>query len=419
MQNKQAIILLFIANSISGFAQGITMIAIPWYFINIIEKPIVFGWIYFFITIGSLVWGTYAGTLIDKYNRKTLFLIQTLVGGSILSIAALFSYVNGSTPIALAALVFMVTIFVYNIHYPNLYAFAQEITAPENYGKINSYIEIQGQVTTMLAGAIASVLISQDFGNQIAVFDRTFTLPFAIKTWPLHKIFALDACTYFLALITIWLIKYQPLAKRYKETGNALAQLKTGLNYLKQHTSIFIFGVASYAVFVTILIGTHYLLPGYISQILKADVSVYAISEFFFALGAILAGIAITKIFSKTNAIMAVIIMTVFVACVYLTINLKPVVWLFYAGFLLVGLCNAGTRIMRVTYLFQNIPNQLIGRTTSVFRVGAVLFRLVFVALFTLPLFANNLKLPYYLFIIFLLACAFVIARQYKHLIKY
>lgn len=402
--------MLFIANSISGFAQGITTIAIPWYLINIKNEPVLFGWIYFFITVGSLVWGTYAGTLIDKHNRKNLFLLQTLLGGLILSSAALFSFWYGSTPIALAAVIFMFTIFVYNIHYPNLYAFAQEITDSKDYGKINSYIEIQGQVTTMIAGAVASILISEDISQLI-------NLPFEIKTWSLSKIFALDAFTYFAALLTIFLIRYQPVVKRYKETGNAWKQLKTGLQYLEKRRAIFVFGVASYAVFVTILVSTHYLIPSYIAQVLKAEVTVYAFYEFFFALGAILAGFAITKIFNKTNAIIAIVIMTIAVACVYLMINLHPVVWLFYVGFMLAGLCNAGTRIMRVTYLFKHIPNQLIGRTTSVFRVGAVVFRLLFIALFTLTLFVENVKLPYYVFIIFLVLSAIALIFCYKKLI--
>ncbi|MES2781075.1 MAG: hypothetical protein V4651_14375, partial [Bacteroidota bacterium] len=32
VKNKQSLNLLFTANGISGFAQGISMIAIPWYF---------------------------------------------------------------------------------------------------------------------------------------------------------------------------------------------------------------------------------------------------------------------------------------------------------------------------------------------------------------------------------------------------
>ena len=38
MRNKRTIIILFISNIISGFAQGISMIAIPWYFVEIVNE---------------------------------------------------------------------------------------------------------------------------------------------------------------------------------------------------------------------------------------------------------------------------------------------------------------------------------------------------------------------------------------------
>jgi len=67
MKNKQAITLLFISNIISGFAQGISMIAIPWYFVDIIDNPEMFAFFYLFITFLTLFWGLYAGTIVDRY----------------------------------------------------------------------------------------------------------------------------------------------------------------------------------------------------------------------------------------------------------------------------------------------------------------------------------------------------------------
>ena len=75
MKNKQAIYLLFLANIISGIAQGISMIAIPWYFVKIVSRPDVFANAYLLITFLTLFWGLYAGTLVDRYSRKTLFII--------------------------------------------------------------------------------------------------------------------------------------------------------------------------------------------------------------------------------------------------------------------------------------------------------------------------------------------------------
>ena len=135
MQNKQAIILLFIANIISGFAQGISMIAIPWYFVKIVERPEVFASAYIIITFLTLFWGLYAGTLIDRYCRKKLFIIINIICGLCIGFIALYGFYMNHLIDLLVILVFGITIFNYNVHYPNLYAFGQEITESKNYGK--------------------------------------------------------------------------------------------------------------------------------------------------------------------------------------------------------------------------------------------------------------------------------------------
>jgi len=408
LENKNAIILLFIANSISGVAQGLTVIAIPWFIINTLELPALFGIIYFGVTFLSLIWGTYAGGLIDRFNRKHLFIYQNLVGCLILTIAAFYGFYFGKIEVAVAAIVFMFSIFIFNIHYPNLYAFVQEISEAKNYGKINSYIEIQGQLTTVLSGALAAMLISGD----------TNFLSIEIKQWSLQKIFALDACTYLSAAIIIFFIKYKPLTIRYKETGTITQQIITGFKYLKQYQNIFIFGTASYGIFICVLVGHHYIVPNYINQVLNAPVNVYAKVEILFALGAILAGITITQVFNKTNAIVAIVIMTTLVGCLFFAINIYPQLWLFYLAFFVIGLCNAGTRIIRITYLFEKIPNQMIGRSSAVFRIGSALMRLFFIAIFTLPLFTNNLKLPFYVYFIYLVITALLLYKIYNNLYK-
>ena len=128
MKNKQAIYLLFLSNIISGLAQGISMIAIPWYFIEIIDKPEFFAYSYIVITLSTLFWGIYAGSLIDRYSRKKIFIITNLFCGLFIGSIALFGLNNAYLSELLVVSVFGITIFNYNIHYPNLYAFGQEIT---------------------------------------------------------------------------------------------------------------------------------------------------------------------------------------------------------------------------------------------------------------------------------------------------
>ena len=159
------------------------MVAIPWYFVEIVSKPSVFANAYLIITFLTLFWGIYAGTLIDRYSRKKLFIFINIVCGILIGGISYFGFYIGSLPDVLVLFVFGITIFNYNVHYPNLYAFVQEITEPKNYGKLNSYIEVQGQVTSVLAGAFAAILLTGTSNNSIEIAGFVFHLPFDIKAW--------------------------------------------------------------------------------------------------------------------------------------------------------------------------------------------------------------------------------------------
>ena len=166
MKNKQTIILLFIANIISGFAQGITMLAIPWYFTKVFSMESFFALVYATTTFICIFWGLYAGVIVDKYSRKKVFLILNLISGIIVTSIALIGYKNGNIPIPLIVAVFSMMLLNFNVHYPNLYAFCQELTKKKDYKKITSYLEIAGQTTTVLSAAIAAILI-EGTNNQI------------------------------------------------------------------------------------------------------------------------------------------------------------------------------------------------------------------------------------------------------------
>ena len=395
MKNKKAIFLLFSANTVSGMAQGISMIAIPWHFTTILDKASLFGTIYAAITGISLIWGLYVGTIVDKYNRKNIFLTISIVGGCILLGTSVFGFVMGEVHYVLAALAFCTTYFIYSVHYPNLYAFAQEITEPKHYGKITSYIEIQGQLTSMIAGAGAAMLLSginlESF--DIGGFQMNFSL--SINKWHLHEVFLLDATTYLLALVLICFIKYTPVAKREAESGSIKTRLITGIKFLQNNPLLFLFGTASFSVFVTVLVIGFYLAPIYINNHLGAGASVYAISDVFFALGAVAAGVGVRWLFKKATDVEAVILLTLLASAVYFFYVKNQDVTLFYLTMLALGMCNAGIRIMRVTYLFNHIPNQIIGRVNGVFGMINVLFRLIFISSFSLPFFISENNVVY------------------------
>ncbi len=408
MKNKKALALLFTANAISGFAQGISMLAIPWYFTTELNDPGAFGTMYAAVTFLTIFWSLYCGTLVDRFPRKNIFLVASLSGGIILGAVALCGYLTGSIPVLLVMFVFAATMFNYNIHYPTLYAFGQELTTKDYYRKVTSYIEIMGQSTSVLAGAIAAILLS---GTQNGVFDLLglqIHLPLDIPKWNLHDIFMLDAATYFIAFVLILFIRYTPVEQLEIDRDTIYKRVISGIKFLKERPMIFLFGNCSYNIFVILLVEIHLLLPIYVDRHLNEGADVYASSEIYYALGALLAGFGTNYLMRFMNEVKAIIAKMLLTTFVLVLCAFTQSVGVFFAISFLIGITNAGTRILRVTWLFHHIPNNLIGRTGGVFHVINILLRSGFIALFSIPFFSqgSNITWAYFICGVFVLISA-------------
>lgn len=418
MKNKKALTLLLIANAISGFAQGISMLSIPWYFSNDLKQGSLFGFIYSLITLSTLLWSLYAGALIDRHSRKAVFIGINIIGGIVLASVAATGYIMGEVPVPLVLLVFATTIYIYNIHYPALYAFGQEISEKSNYGKMNSYFEIQGQATSMLAGAIGAVLLSGTTDGKLNFIGIDIRLPWDIEKWTLHEIFLMDAITYAISIALIACIRYTPTHNTEVHTGRIAHRIKMGWTFLRKHPLIFSFGNASHAIFVILLVQIHMLLPLYVSNHLQLGGDVYASAEIYYTIGALFAGIGIRQVFKNTNSVKAIIIlMFASVAVLWLAaFTRNPFIFFFFMA--VMGLANAGTRVLRVTYLFNHIPNNMMGRTGSVFQAINIILRVFFSWIFALAFFTegSNVTWTYFIGGIFILLSIFPLVRNYRDL---
>lgn len=415
MKNKQAITLLFLSNIISGLAQGISMIAIPWYFIEIIDKPQFFALSYIIITTSTLFWGIYAGSLIDRYSRKKIFILTNIICGLFIGSVAFFGSVNGYLSEYLVVSVFAITIFNYNIHYPNLYAFGQEITEKSKYGKLNSYIEVQGQTTSVLAGAFSAILLTGTKNKNLEIAGFNFSLPFDVKPWEIYDIFLMDALTYLAVIVIFSLIKYTPIVNEKIHTGSLFDRLKIGFNYLKQNPEIFIFGITSYMLFAFTLVELHVILPSYVHDFLLASGNVYASAEIYYSIGAIFSGVLILRLLKNFDTYISVILLMLIVSIAFFAMTFYNSLIVFFVGSLVLGITNAGIRILRTTYLFNHIPNNLIGRATSVFSSLNIIVRISLISLLSLPFFdfGDNIRWGYLIGVTMMIASISILIALY------
>ncbi|MCB9255632.1 MAG: MFS transporter [Chitinophagales bacterium] len=406
MKNKKAIYLLFAANTISGVSQGISLIAIPWYIANELQRPELYGLLFLLVSFLTLFWGPYAGTLIDKYDRKRVMLGIQGIGLLGISSIALLAWKEQNTSLWMAAMVMILTKLIYNIHYPNLYAFAQEITEKHRYGTISSALEVQGQATFILSGALAAFLME---GN---IFQ------FHFNAWEMHEIFLLDAFTYILGFFLLSNIRYQSLVERSKEASSFLNRLKDGFSYLKENPLILLFGAISGFVFASILVCSFFTMPIFINLYMHGNEGAYGITEASFAFGSLLSGFLILSIFPKNKLTLGIICLSFLAGLMYLFIGYNTELVYLYLAYGFIGFANAGIRVMRTTYIFRVIPNQVVGRTGSVFMVINTLFRIIFIGLFSLSYFseAANIAKTMFILAIFVILGGLILLLNFKKL---
>ena len=395
------------------------MLSVPWYFARQgISSD--FNLIYGIITGATVFWGLTAGTIVDRFNRKRVFLINNAVEGIILLSAATYGLSTGNMPTPLIILVFTTTVFGFYLHYPNLYAFAHEITHEGEYTKVTSAIEIVGQSTNVLAGAGAALLLEGvDIAHTWNVAGRSFGINWQVDAWTIQEIFLMDGITYGLSIGLIALIRYAPTHLDTIDRGAFIRRLRTGFSYLRRNPVIFLFGVFSHSIFVVMLVKLNALMPLYITNHLQAGGNVFGAMEVLYGVGALTAGALVGVLFRNFTTVRAIIILLLLATAALVLSTLTRSVGVFLCVGLMIGFANAGARVLRLSFLFRHVPNQVIGRVNSIFGIINVMNRTAFILILSLPFFGagSHILWGYGLMALFTLLSAMVLTARYRSIV--
>ena len=381
MKNKFQLFLLFFAHIVSGIASGVTMISIPWYFTDSLNLNSYFSLMFGLVTFFGLFWGLYSGVLIDKYNRKKLLESINFFTGLFIILIGFYIYLFSPKidfAIILIGFVFTITCFYYIIYYPTIYAFMQEITQKKNYVKINSYLEIVGQSTTVLAGSLAAILLSG-----ITIYNLN------IKPWPIERVIILDGVTYLIGAFIISFIKHGKKNQVIKNKS-VVKSIKIGFHFLMKNKLILIYGLCSHIIFAFLLVELFTLLPLLIKNFFQKGAYLFAITDVCYACGALLSGIFIYKWINYYNKVKLTIILILLTSLsILILISNKFILSLLLTSIFL-GISNSGVRIIRNSFLFDNIPNKYIGRVVSIFNSINTIIRMCLIFLFSLNYFSKG-----------------------------
>ncbi|TYS67642.1 MFS transporter [Sutcliffiella horikoshii] len=347
---------IILANLASSIGSGITMIAIPWLLVTSDNGNEVFGYVAICMTIINFLLTPYLGYLIDKISRKSMIVSSKVVSLVALALFSGVGFVGVDYELWHYIVIYMIGSLYYTIFYPTMFALNQELFHKNQFKVLNGTMEVQGQLSSMVAGAIASILLLK---------------------WDLHYILLLDVWTYALA---IYFFTKIPYVRTRKEKAVTVSTSEV-INYVKREPGMFLFLLASSLPFIGVML-TNYLFPVYLANVLKVEGNIYGIQGMVYGLGAVLAGIFVpiaARKFEDEKLVAGTMLL--------FTIAISVMVYLPVGGYLfmmlLIALGNSGARVARNTFMMDRIPNGIIGRVDGLLRAVGLLLRIMLLGLFT------------------------------------
>lgn len=353
--------LILTGNFLLVVGSGITWVAVPWLLIHQPNGDAIFGLSNSALTLLIFLLLPFLGKAIDRHSRKKVLILYYAVGISTnLFVIAMILLQGHVAPWHLVVSISMGSLGI-SVYYPVQFAFNQEVLARDQYSALSGAIEVQWQAGAMIAGGLASFLIS-----------RT----------PLTWILLFDTGTFTAALVVLAFVPYRRNSSLDANVGSAWKLMLEGLGYLRVRPRLSAVLFGSYLPFLRIMIGG-YLLPLFIKITLHAGPEVYGLAEVFYSSGALLAGLIVPSLGDRIGWL-ATLLLTVGCYTVSVVVNpLCPGVVVLLGSLVLQGLGNAGSRVARSTMALQAIPNELIGRVNLFYSALERLLRAIFLAVVT------------------------------------
>ncbi|WP_085520678.1 MFS transporter [Tuberibacillus sp. Marseille-P3662] len=354
------LILIVLANFVSSIGSGVTSIGASWLLVNRENGEYILGYTMLGITILLFVLNPYIGIVIDRFSRKKVYLFNQVLGLTIVGSVTLWGMIADQYH-AWQLITFMFSFSLYfSLHYPTLLAIVQEMFSRSSYRSLNGILEIESQSASAVAGGIAGILLG--------IIDYDY-------------IFLFDTFTFVFSFVFISFIPYQKRYEIQNKRVTIISDIYEGLQFLKGKLLLVVLLLGTLMPFICVTV-YNYVKPVYIASTIEENVSAFGLSEMFYAIGAILAGLIIPMLGKRIGYFGTITIMMTVFTVFLVTMAEIPLLIVFLSVTLLAGLGNAGTRIMRRTIMMELVPNDIIGRVNSFFKGIELMIRIGLLVIF-------------------------------------
>lgn len=358
MFKDKNLLLYLIGTATTIFGDAISMIALPWYVLEMTGEPSMLGLILALEGVPRAVFMLYGGALADKISpRKLLFYTR---GISIFSVGGLGLLILTGTMQEWMIYPFAI-IFgtVGAFHIPAATAILPTLVQGDALRPANAVVSGVTQLSMILGPAIAGILIAT------LTIEGSFT--------GIGYAFLLDSLTFLIGAFTLFLVKTKYHSDDEDHEEGLLIKLKKGLKYafgvIELRTIIIYIAVANFFGVGVIIIG----LPVYAQTSLGLGVEGFGYLMSGFGggalIGTILSGVLPIKSHNKG------VILFVLAAISGIGIGILPNLGSGYvpiAFTVLIGIISGYTNIFFITWIQQIVDVKLIGRVMSIITFASV-----------------------------------------------
>lgn len=348
--------ILFFANFISSVAMSISLIVVPWELANTTGGAKVLTFTATWVTALLIFLSPFAGRVVDTFSRRGVLMACVLIMGAALQITS-FAYENPLLQvIGLSSFFFLSQIF-FLFFYNALGAFVQEIFPEEDRGKVNGWMQVELQVSTLFVGLLMIAYL---------------------KAVNIQVLLSINSGLLLLSAFMLLLIPYNT---RHRPAHSKIA--KTVYLTILKRVDFIVLGLSSGAQFTCIMM-FNLINPIYFNQVLGKDVSAIAMISVMWGSGAAISGFLVGRVVSEASALWIMRIGSALYCLTVLAICLYPRPYTIIALFGVLGFMGSGTGVAFRTYSMSMVDNAIFGSYQAVISATTYILRTLAAFLLTL-----------------------------------
>ncbi|MFF2176380.1 MFS transporter [Lysinibacillus sp. NPDC058147] len=334
--------LLIVGQLVSAIGDGVYALTLIWTMKVLTGSAILMSFVLAAEIIPTIIFGIFAGVLVDRGNQKKYMLIADIFRGLVILLIALLLIGSYLSPWMLIVATIITSSF--NAFFSPAKTVAIRKIVPDHLmARAQSLSATIQTIVGLLAPAIAGVLI----------------------VYSLSTAFIFNAATFFISLICIALIKQKSLTEKSEtklNIKNFSVDLKTGL---KTIISVPILrGMIIYLVLINFMLApVSILFPMFVK-----NASELAIVQIAFAIGILIGSIAI-NFFSKTKKIIPMIVGLTLLLGAFAALAFVDNIVVVTLLVSIVGLGSISASIVLQTLFMIKVPREVLGRSQSTMRV--------------------------------------------------